>query len=329
MKHHFSSILIALCVFTISGVANAQQEFPSKPITLYMSFTDTGSSSRVARVYAPKLEKILGQKVEIVYHTPGRGGDIGALAAAAADPDGHHMLIGTVGNISLLPAILTDYGIDPSTDLVPVTQIAVVPNFIAVRSEIPVNNFNEFVDYVRVNPGEVTYSYIAPWSIHRLEFRAIIDALDLEMTHTEGVRGSMPTINGVIDGRVDTSITTSPHWIPLVEEDQVTVLAVLGEERHPSYPDLPTMVEVGVDRIPRGSWDGVFVPAGTPESAIKILFDAFKEVASDPEVIAAVEEQGMFIEISESPEAFREFVESETTRLKESADALGPWIYDE
>lgn len=329
MSRYFLIFFFAMGTWLVSMTANAQKEFPSKPITLYMSFSDTGSSSRVARVYAPKLEKILGQKVEIIYHTPGRGGDIGALAAAAADPDGHHMLIGTVGNISLLPAILPDYGMDPSNDLVPVTQIAVVPNFIAVRSEIPANNFEEFVQYVKANPGEVTYSYIAPWSIHRLEFRAIIEELGLNMTHTEGVRGSMPTINGVIDGRVDTSITTSPHWIPLLEEGQVKVLAVLGEQRHPSYPELPTMLEVGVDQIPRGSWDGVFVPAGTPESAVNTLFAAFKEVANDPEVVAAVEEQGMFIRISESPETFREFVEAESDRLKESAGALGPWIFEE
>lgn len=305
--------------------ANGEENFPSESVTLYMSFTDTGSSSRVARVYAPKLEKILDQQVEVKYHPPGKGGNIGAEAAAATAPDGHSMLIGTVGNIALLPAILPDYGIDPLQDLVPVTQIAVVPNILAVRSDIPVETLNEFIDYAKANPGELTYSYIAPWSIHRLEFKAIIAETGIEMTHTEGVRGSMPTINGVIDGRVDASITTSPHWIPLLEANQVKVLAVLGEERHPGYPELPTMLDAGIDLIPRGSWDGVFVPAGTPQSTINILFEAFQEVARDPDVIAAVEEQGMFIRISDSPEAFRKFVESEIARMQDTVQKLGPW----
>jgi tripartite-type tricarboxylate transporter receptor subunit TctC len=320
----FTPLLLLPLLMSPAGTI-AQDSFPSKPITLYMSFTDTGSSSRVARVYAPKLEKILGQPVEIRYHQPGKGGNIGAEAAAAAPPDGHSMLIGTVGNISLLPAILPDYGINPLSNLVPVTQIAVVPNLLAVRSEIPVETLDEFIDHAKMHPGEITYSYIAPWSIHRLEFRAIIAATGIDMTHTEGVRGSMPTINGIIDGKVDTSITTSPHWIPLLEDGQVRVLAVLGEERHPAYPELPTMLEAGIDMIPRGSWDGVFVPAGTPEAAIDVLYEAFSEVARDPEVIEAVEEQGMFIRISESPAAFREFVESETLRIKETAEKLGPW----
>ena len=92
--------VIILSALLAPTAANAQQGFPSKTVTLYMSFTDTGSSSRVAGVYAPKLEKILGQQVEVKYHPPGKGGNIGAEAAAAKAPDGHSMLIGTVGNIA-------------------------------------------------------------------------------------------------------------------------------------------------------------------------------------------------------------------------------------
>jgi len=313
-----NKMILSVFMFVLSGycLTAAAEEFPSKPITLHMSFAETGSSSLVAQVYAPKLEAYLGQPVKLQYHPGGMGGNKGAEAAASSPADGYHVLIGTVGNIALLPHLTEAYKIDPVTDMVPVTQIASVPNLLAVCEDFPADTLDEFVAYAKAHPNMVSYSHIAHLSIHRVEFSALAEAKAIQLKLNSDFHGSMPAINAIKAGEVDAVITTTPHWLPLLEAGQVKLLAVANSERHPDFPELPTFAEEGVSAVPHGSWDGAFVPAGTPSAVVEKLYEAFVAVAQDPEVIAGVKAQGMYINISESPEAFGEFVAAESARLK-------------
>lgn len=284
------------------------------PLHIISSFTEAGSSSRTIRILAPKLEEYLQRPIEIHYNEGGRGGDIGAQAAAAAPADQLTLFVGTVGNIALLPSILTDYQVEPLTDFHPLTQLTMTPDVLIAHSSLGVTTIDELVGYADQQDEPLTYSHIAPFSIHRMEFVEIIGALEIEAENDNSIRGSAAAMDAVANGSIDLAMTTAPYVAPLVEAGSVMPLAVANENRLSAYPDVLTMEEYGIP-IPHGSWSGAFVPASTSAEDTNTLFQAVTMALNDSEVIAQLAELGMIAAPSASPLAFRTYIELEQTRL--------------
>lgn len=299
----------------MAGGAAAQSDYPSKPITMLISFSVKGSSGLVGQLLADKMEEVLGQPVELLGHDSGKSGNIAAEAAKAAPPDGYTLFMGTVGNMGLLPNTWADYPVAPLTDLVPLTQITDTPDVLIANPSAPFDTFDEFVAYAKAHPGEVRYSNVAGPSIHAAEFASIIGATGIEIALDESIRGSANAMKAVADGTVQVTMTTVPYILPYLRKGDVKALALASEVRSPQLPDLPLFTELGVPAIPRGSWNGLFVPAGTPQPIVDKLFEAIRFAAEDPGVRAEIEDMGMRVSLNASPEEFRDFLAAEMARF--------------
>ena len=316
-------LALASCEAQVEGEGSrAPAQEPPSPLHIISSFPEVGSSSRTIRILAPELEAYLERPVEIHYNEGGRGGDIGPRMAAAAPAEQLTLFVGTVGNISLLPNILPSYGVDPMTDFQPVTLLTVTPDVLIANASLGVTTLEELVAYAAAQAEPLTYSHIAPFSIHRMEFLEILSSLEIDARNDETIRGSARAMAAVADGSVDLAMTTAPYVAPLVENGSVVALAVAHEARLPAYPTVPTMTESGID-IPHGSWSGAFVPAATPVAETEQIFRALERALNDDDVVAQLAELGMIAAPSPSPDEFRAYIEEEMARLGAVARAFG------
>ena len=303
---------ITLGFLVCSSLAFAQSE----PIRILTTYPATGSSSTATTIIAPKLEEHLGREVVFDY-------GVGLQAGVAAPADERTIFVSTIGNMAMLPAILDSFGVDPLADLRPVTRITAVPDVLIAHSGLGIDTLDELLEYTSANPGELTYSHIAPRSIHRLEFAALLGELGIDVTLDESVRGSAAAMEAVANGDVDLVITTSPYVSPLIQSGAAVPLVVVHPERIPLLPEIPTMLERGVDGMPSGSWGGFFAPAGSSDEFVQEIFEAARFAMSDPGVMEAIGAHGMEVWPSESPEAFEQFIRDEMTRLADAAERYG------
>ena len=304
--------MITLGFLVCSSLAFAQSE----PIRILTTYPATGSSSTATTIIAPKLEEHLGREVVFDY-------GVGLQAGVAAPANERTIFVSTIGNMAMLPAILDSFGVDPLADLRPVTRITAVPDVLIAHSGLGIDTLDELLEYTSANPGELTYSHIAPRSIHRLEFAALLGELGIDVTLDESVRGSAAAMEAVANGDVDLVITTSPYVSPLIRSGAAVPLVVVHPERIPLLPEIPTMLERGVDGMPSGSWGGFFAPAGSSDEFVQEIFEAARFAMSDPGVMEAIGAHGMEVWPSESPEAFEQFIRDEMTRLADAAERYG------
>lgn len=304
--------LVACGVSAQMSAAYAQQA----TINLLTSFGAAGSSSKTSAIMAPKLEEILGQPVEIKSSTNIR-------TAIAAPNDGNTIFVSTIGITALLPSISKSYGVDPLRDLRPVTRLTATPDVLIARAGLGLSNLQELIDYSRENPGTLTYSYIAPTSIHRVECAALLSELGIDAKLDESLRGSEPVMAAIASGALDFAFTTAPYVAPLVEDGSAVPMVVAHSARIPLFPDVPTMFETGISSIPHGSWAGLFVPAGTSDERVARIFAAVQSAMDDPAVIASISELGMEISLSESPDEFTTYLRAEAARLGTAAKKYG------
>ena len=306
-------LMFAICGFlpySVSAVAQGDS------ITLLTTYNATGFSSRTSSIMAPKLEEYFEQPIEIQFQT--------ATQVAVDSPaDGSTLFVSTIGNMALLPSISESFEIDPLTDLQPVTLLTQAPDVLIVHSGLGITTLDELITYSKEHPGTLSYSHIAPRSIHRVEFSAILAELGIDATLDESMRGAARAMDGVASGAIDLVITTSPYVTPLVENGSAIPLAVAHPTRMPLYPDVPTLLERGVSLIPHGSWAGLFVPVGTSDENISRILGAARSAMSDPAVVAQINALGMDVALSDSPRAFIAYIEAENVRLKLAAEVYG------
>ena len=303
---------VAMGLIGYAGLVTAQTE----SIVILTTYPATGSSSTATTIIAPKLQEYLGREIEIDY-------GVGLQAGVEAPADERTVFVSTIGNMAMLPAILPAFGVDPLTDLRPVTRITAVPDVLIAHSGLGIETLDELLEYTSAHPGELTYSHIAPRSIHRLEFAALLGELDIDVTLDESIRGSAAAMEAVANGDVDLVITTSPYVSPLIQSGAAAPLVVVHPERIPLLPDVPTMLERGVDGMPSGSWGGFFAPAGSSGEFVRQIYEAARFAMRDPGVIEAIGAHGMEVWPSESPEAFEQFIRDEMTRLGDAAERYG------
>ncbi len=303
---------VALGLIGYTGIATAQTE----SVVILTTYPATGSSSTATTIIAPKLQEYLGREIEIDY-------GVGLQAGVDAPADERTVFVSTIGNMAMLPAILPAFGVDPLSDLRPVTRITAVPDVLIAHSGLGIDTLDELLEYTGANPGELTYSHIAPRSIHRLEFAALLGELGIDVTLDESIRGSAAAMEAVANGDVDLVITTSPYVSPLIQSGAAVPLVVVHPARIPLLPDVPTMLERGVDGMPSGSWGGFFAPAGSSEEFVRQIFEAARFAMSDPGVNEAIGAHGMEVWPSESPEEFEQFIRDEMTRLDDAAERYG------
>ena len=310
-----------LCLLALLP-ALAWAQYPNKPIRMIVPFAPGGASDFVGRILQPRLSELLGQQI-VVENRPGASGNIGLDAAAKSAPDGYTIFLGNVGTIALNPAVFPKLGVAPTKDLISITQVVDVPGVLVINPEVKANTVKDIVAMAKAYPGKLNYASPGSGSQNRLEmevFRKVAGGLD--MVHVPYKGGAGPAVAGLAGGETHLMFVTASSAMTLVKNGRIRLLAVTSNHRLAAFPDTPTMAESGFPQLTSGSWQGVFVPTGTPKEVVDKLYGAIIETMKTPEVGQRLANGGVEI-VTSAPGEFAKFVQSETERWGKAVKEAG------
>ena len=295
----------------LPATASAQQ-WPSKPIRFIVPFVPGGGTDFVGRVLAPRLSDSLGQQV-LVENRGGAGGNIGVELAAKSDPDGHTMVLGTIGNIAVNPALYSKLSIDPLRDLVPVTQTSVVLNVLVVHPSLPVKSVQDIIALAKKNPGKLTYGSSGMGAADHLAGELFNRIVGTELVHVP-YKGGGPAMADLVGGNITLSFATMVSVLPHWKSGRLRPIAFTLPERTPLFPDIPTVAEGGVPGFAVTNWYGVFFPAKTARPIVDRMNSVVNAALKLPDIIERHHAAGI-VPVGSTPEAFDKFVRAETARF--------------
>ncbi|TMG81108.1 MAG: tripartite tricarboxylate transporter substrate binding protein [Betaproteobacteria bacterium] len=312
-------LLITLLMLPTLALAQA---YPTKPIRMIIPFAPGGASDFVGRIMQPKMHELLGQPI-VVENRAGAAGNIGAEAAAKSAPDGYTMLLGNVGSIAINPGVYPKLSINPVKDFIAVNQVVDVPSILIIHPSVPANNVRELVMYAKANQGKLNFASPGSGSLDRLEMELFRKLERLDIVHVPYKGGAGPATAGLMGGETQLMFATAASAMPGVKSGRLKPLAVTSTKRIDTLPDVPTVAEAGYPDLKAGSWQGIFLPAGTPREVVDRLFNVTTQVMKDADVIARLKNGGAEALTSPSPAEFAKFVAVETERWAKIAKEAG------
>ncbi len=302
------------------GQAQAQSNYPDRPVRVEVGFAAGGPLDVVARLLADKLSQIWGKPV-VVENISGAGGNIAADRVAKATPDGYTLLLATNVNIAVNPKLYKNMPFDPLKDLVPVTQVAYSPNILVVPNDLPVKSVQELVAYAKANPGKVTYASAGVGTTQHLAGELFKVAAKIDIQHVP-YRGAAPAVTDLLGGRVSMFFGPPSSLLPLVKDGRVRALAVTSAKRFPAVPDLPTMIEAGYPDFVSILSQGWMVPAGTPKDIVEKIYKDTAKALDAPEVRERLQKIGNE-PMGTSPAEFAADIAREVPQWGKVIDAAG------
>ncbi len=304
---------IAVLSSVVCGAAFSADIFPNRPVRMVVPFAPGGASDFVGRIIQPALADLLKQQV-VVDNRPGASGNIGVETAARASADGHTFLLGNVGTMAINPVFYTKFPIKPLKDLIPITQVVDVPGSLVVHPSLPAKSVKELIAYMKANPNKLNFGSPASSSANSLEARMFLMATGTTATEVPYKGGAGPATVGLLGNEVQFMFATFSSTVTFAKQNRLRMLGIVAPERSPAFPEMPTMREQGFDMVV-GSWQGIFVPVGTPRPVVSKLFDIAQKAMSDPTVNKRLNDGGVPAILSKSPEEFTKFVKAETERF--------------
>ena len=291
--------MTALATLSASGLTQAQDAWPSRPIRLVVAFGPGGASDTVGRIVAEAMGKRLKTSV-FVDNKPGATGQIGSELVANAAPDGYTLLEGLQTVFTVIPLQRkVNFSLDSFEVIAGLAGQVLV---FVVRDTLPVNNMKEFVDYAKKNPGKLTYSSPGEGSNGHILAATFARAAGIDVVHVP-FNGAAPAVTAVVAGVVDFLIIAT--IVPMVKASRVRALATFYGVRHPELPNVPTIKEAGFD-IPLSKcspWS-LLAPKGTPAAIVARLSDAVQQTLTDPKVIDELQRSDLIAAL-QSPAEYR------------------------
>lgn len=275
---------------TLIGTLVAAQGYPSKPITLVVPNPPGGFVDASARILSDALAKVAGQPI-VVDNRGGGSGNVAYQAVARANPDGYTLLNSYsayhVGNPNLNARLPWS-----QKDFAPVALITVATNVITVNPAVPASTLPEFIQYLKRNPGKLSYASQGNGSLSHIGTEMFKQQTGTSMVHIP-YRGSGPAVQDVMSGQVQVFITTPPSVMGQVQTGRLKALAVAAKTRHPAMPNVPTATQAGLDGFEIEAWVGIFAPAATPSDVIAKLSGQIKAALELPETRIRADGSGL------------------------------------
>ena len=297
------------------GLAQSQSAYPSKPIRYIVPVAAGGGSDMVGRTVTERWGQQLKQSF-IVDNQGGGGGVIACQATVRAAADGYTLMQGYVATHGTSPAT-RKVPYDPVKDFSAIGMIGATPNVLVVNAALPVKTVKEFIEYVRKNPGRISYGSAGQGSLTHLTMELFKQQIQSFMVHIP-YRGIAPAFTDLIGGQTQAMFPGLAAAIPHIRSGRVRPLAVTGLQRHPQFKDLPTLDESGFKGFDAQQWYGVVGPAGMPAPIVRQLNETLAMVLRSPELreklsVEAIEPQIM------SPEQFTAFIRTDIERWTQLA----------
>lgn len=276
----FTNTVAAVLLLGSASLAEGQA-YPSRPITLIIPQAPGGGSDTIGRYIAEKLKDRLGQPV-VSENRPGAAGMLGAAAVKRAPADGYTLLLGAIDTI-ITPLVSKNPPIDGLKDFAPVTQLATSHNVWVVGPSFKGQSLKDLVAAAKANPGEIDYASSGFGSMQHLAGAMLAAQAGIELSHVP-YKGGPPAFADVMGGRVPVMVSGFQGALPQIKADKVRGLAVTGKKRSPALPDLPTVSEVlALPDYEALNWQGLFLPAGTPEPIVERISSEVRKILAEPE----------------------------------------------
>ncbi len=264
----------------LGSVDSARSEpWPQQPVKLVVPFPPGGLSDGIARLIGEPLAESLKQPF-VIENMAGAAGAIAARYAARAPADGHTLFLGSLVQIAILPA-LGDVTYDPVHDFAPISNVARAPFVLMIHASVPATTLKEFVEYVRAQPGRITYSSSGVGSLEHLSMALFQKRAGIEMIHVP-YKGGPQAITDLIAGHVAAYFGSRPVAAAQSHSEKIRLLAISDQQRSAQFPDVPTVAESGYPGFRTVTWNGLMAPARTPSPIIDKLAEAVQRAIKNP-----------------------------------------------
>jgi tripartite-type tricarboxylate transporter receptor subunit TctC len=316
---YFLIVIFSFFIILYSNLSIAQVDYPTKPIQMFIGYAPGGSTDVLVRTLAQEAKRYLGQEVLII-NKPGAGGTVAAITVATAKPDGYTLGATPSSTFTVSPCLL-----ELSTDIVkettPLLSVAKFNVAVFVKSDSPFKNLKGLLEYAKQNPGKATYGHPGVSTRPHLVMEM--------MAAQEGVKinfvafpGDIPTTTALLGGHIMAAGCSAAGWISHVQAGTLRLLAVMEEERMESFPDVPTVVELGYP-YPLPLVVFLYGPKGIPEPIVKKLEDAFDKASQSSTYKKVAIENALFSKKNMLREELAKFLDSEKTKTCDIIKKLG------
>lgn len=299
----------------------AQEAYPSKPIRFVVPYPPGGPTDLMARLLQPELQSRLGVTV-VVENKSGAGGNLGSAEVAKQLPaDGHALLLAASGPMAVNPSLYKSMAFDPLKDLAPVIQISSFPLVFEANTKLGVKTPQELVALAKRPDSKLTFASAGNGTPQHLAGEIFNTQMGISLSHIP-YRGAGPALNDMVGGQVSVMFDVLGSSLPHIQAGRLVPLAVTSAKRHPSLPNVPTMMEAGIEGYEFTAWHGIAVRAGTPAAAITKLNTTLNAIFNDAEFKKKWEAIGTPV-VGGTPQQFAELIRKDSVRLGEVVKRAG------
>lgn len=306
-----TSTLASLLMLPLPATVCAQTDWPQKPITLVVPYPPGGVNDAVARGYANKLAIELGKPI-LIDNRAGAGTTVASNYVARAPADGYTIYAGGT-SLVINPTLTGQVQYDPNKSFELVSLMSFTPFILHVNAAFPARNMTELIAHVKANPGRFNIASSGIGATNHLIAEMLKQEADIDMTHVP-YKGGVQAGQDVASGQAQMMFSAALEAKPILATGKTRAVAITSAARSPAFPEIPTMVEsMGKKDFIVTFWQGMVVPAGTPQPIVDKLQKAIAKVAADPEMIEQFKPQGVEIRASSQAE-FKDFMNREEVR---------------
>jgi tripartite-type tricarboxylate transporter receptor subunit TctC len=305
----FACGLVFTC--TLCPAIAAERAYPTRPIRIVDPFPPGGPSDIVGRSLSQKLTEALGQTV-VVDNRGGASGIVGCEIVANAAPDGHTLLLGPSGALTIQPTLNPKLPYDPQRDFETVSQLTSGPQVIAVNPAVPAKSVQDLIALAKAKPGQLNYASGGAGTANHLAAEVFRLAAGVNIVHIP-YKGTGPALTSVLSGESQMIVSSLLPALPHVKSGKLRALAVTSTSRSGAVPDVPTASESGLPKFETSSWHGILVPAKTPRAIITRLHGELIKVLNLPDVRERLTVQGLNV-VASTPQEFAAYIKSETVK---------------
>ncbi|HEY0441793.1 MAG TPA: tripartite tricarboxylate transporter substrate binding protein [Xanthobacteraceae bacterium] len=303
-------LLPALAIVLGVTAAVPAQDWPGKPVRVFVPFGPGSTPDVVARLIADRLQTRTGGTF-VVENKPGASGNIGTDAVAKGEPDGHTIGVSIGGPLAINTLLFSKLPYDPEKDIAPVTQLVTQPSALVVNADLGVNSLAELIALLKREPGKHNYGSIGNGSLSHLAMEAIVQKSGTEVQHVP-YPGSPQAMTALLRGDVQVACLPAIAVTPHLASGKIKILAVSTPKRSAYLPDIPTLKEAGVD-VEADAWNGLIAPGGTPAAVVERINREVAEVLKQPDIREKLGTQ-LMEPIGNSPAQFRDAIRAEVKR---------------
>ena len=310
MKRAFAALAGAFALAAGAPAAAQTASYPNKPIKIVVPFAVGGIADTFSRAIGAKLTDTWGQPV-VVENKGGAGGNIGADLVAKSPPDGYTLVMGNIGTHAVNQSLFKSMPFDTMRDFVPIAHVLDAEGLLVVHPSVPVKTVPELIALAKSQPGKLTYASGGLGTTSHLAGELFKSVAKVDMVHVP-YKGNSPAITDLVGGQTQMIFATMPTVLPMVKAGRLRALAVIGPQRAPALPDVPTVAE-SLPGFEVSNWIGLFAPAGTPPEIVARLNAEVQKIMASPEIEKRLETEGAKF-IPTTPQTFAAFQKSEADK---------------